>query len=229
MSTATDKSHAIWRCEGTVKMPYALPTFLPGQLTLDRGFPRDCLELEQFHYLPKRPATWCQVWTIHYHPPSINRRVCTPSQRVIAVAVLSYPVPSNRSRERYLNRTTFPRTENLTFANANLRTISRVVVHPQFRSLGLSTILVRCLCGHCDTRYVEAAAMMARAHPFFEKAGMTRIDPQDPTLPVYFILDRGESRNELTQLRYESACGLPPAASNLAPCNVPHQPLRRCA
>jgi len=72
MSTATDKSHPIWRCEGTVKMPYALPTFLPGQLTLDRGFPRDYLELEQFHYLPKRPATWCQVWTIHYHPPLIS-------------------------------------------------------------------------------------------------------------------------------------------------------------
>jgi len=209
----------------------ALPNFLPGTLTLQRGTPRDYLELEQFHYLPKRPATYATVWTIHYTPSTFsggrNGRVLFNAPRVIAVGVLSYPVPSNRTRERYLNRIGFTRTENLIFANKNIRTISRVVVHPQFRSLGLSTILVRCLCDHSDTRYVEAAAMMARAHPFFEKAGMTRIDPQDTALPVYFILDRQaeESRNDLTQTRYGSAGANNTSVSNL----TAWEPKRRCA
>ena len=83
--------------------------------------------------------------------------------------------------------------EQLRFANANLRTISRVIVHPQFRALGLSTQLIRCLCAHCPTRYVEASAMMGRAHPLFERAGMTRVEPQGDDEPIYYIFDREES------------------------------------
>jgi GNAT superfamily N-acetyltransferase len=211
-------------------MRYSLPTFLPGELSLQRGTVRDYIGLEQFHYLPKRPATWADIWRICYMPlPGGGRHgrvfpVFPVAPRVVAVGVLSYPVPSNKARERYLHRTGFTRRQNLTFANANLRTISRVVVHPQFRSLGLSTILVKCLCDHCDTRYVEAAAMMARAHPFFEKAGMTRIDPPDPSKPVYFIFDRAGCRNELTQSRYGSGDRSLTNVTNLLPCNP-----RQCA
>ncbi len=165
-----------------------LPTFLPGQLILSRGTSGDYRELECFHYLTKRPATWAAVWSIRYLP----RNCPTPesNSRLAAVGVLSYPVPSCRPRERVLDRLNFTRAQNLAFANQQVRTISRVVVHPQFRSLGLSTILVQCLCDNCDTRYVEAIAMMARAHPFFDRAGMTRIAPERDDEPVYFILDR---------------------------------------
>ena len=165
-----------------------IPDFLPCQLTLQRGVPGDYLDLEQFHYVARRPATYADVWSI---------RCCdagTPS-RVIAVGVLSYPVPSCHARETVLNRRHFTRRENLVFANQHIRTISRVVVHPQFRALGLSTALVRCLCAHCDTRYVEAIAMMARAHPFFERAGMRRVETDSEDHPIYFILDR-ESTSE---------------------------------
>jgi len=174
-----------------------LPDFLPGRLALQRGSPRDYVELEAFHYLPKRPATWAQVWTIRYHEKPAELRSAANwgrgnGSRVVAVGVLSYPVPSSHARERHLGREQFTRRENLVFANQHIRTISRVVVHPQFRSLVLSTILVRCLCENCPTRYVESIAMMARAHPFFEKAGMRRIDPVSPDEPVYFVFDREE-------------------------------------
>jgi ABC-type ATPase with predicted acetyltransferase domain len=118
----------------------------------------------------------------------------TPTQsdaRVVAVGVLSYPVPSCRPRERWFGLGP-SRRENLVFANANLRTISRVIVHPQFRSLGLSTALVGCLCAHCDTRYVEAIAQMGHVHPLFTRAGMTRTNADHPEEPAYFILDRHE-------------------------------------
>ncbi|HWP41287.1 MAG TPA: hypothetical protein VNL70_10215, partial [Tepidisphaeraceae bacterium] len=148
-------------------------------------------ELACFHYLARRPATWADVWTIRYEDrPGRSRWADLRQRRLVAVAVLSYPVPSCRPRERFFQRQGFSRAQNLAFANANLRTISRVIVHPQFRSLGLSSILVKKLCRVCPTRYVEAMAIMARAHPLFDLGGMTRIDPSRPGEPVYFIFDR---------------------------------------
>lgn len=196
----------------------ALPTFLPGRFILEPGRPRDYFELERFHYRPGRPATWAGVWVVRYGDDPEDRRgraeeqrgsLCRdiltspsifhgprypspPSSRVAAVGVLSYPTPNCAGRQKYFNLGGKTFGEKLRFANANLRTISRVVVHPQFRSLGLAAALVRHICNHCPTRYVEALAVMGRAHPFFEKAGMTRIDPS-PTndeSPVYYILDR---------------------------------------
>ena len=79
--------------------------------------------------------------------------------------------------------------ERIGFVNAHVRTISRVVVHPQFRAVGLAVAVVRCLIEHCDTRYVEALAVMGRAHPFFEKAGMRRVD-QGAGRPVYYWWER---------------------------------------
>jgi GNAT superfamily N-acetyltransferase len=76
-----------------------------------------------------------------------------------------------------------------------------VIIHPQFRSLGLASALVRHVCEQCTTRYVEAYAVMGRVHPFFEKGGMIRHDRDDDdarssssTGPVYYLFDRGDRR-----------------------------------
>jgi hypothetical protein len=168
-----------------VKHNARLPDFLPGRLVLERGTGRDYRPLAAFHYATGAPATWARVWVVRY----AERARRNEPKRVVAVGVLSYPVPSCRPRQRWFGLHA-SRTENLRFANANLRTISRVVVHPQFRSLGLSTLLVRCLCEHCDTRYVEAIAQMGHVHPLFARAGMTRTNLDHPEEPAYFVLDR---------------------------------------
>jgi ABC-type ATPase with predicted acetyltransferase domain len=81
--------------------------------------------------------------------------------------------------------------EKILFANANVRTLSRVIVHPQFRSIGLASLLVREVCRGAETRYVEALAVMGRVHPFFERGGMRRVAvPGDADGgPVYFLYD----------------------------------------
>jgi GNAT superfamily N-acetyltransferase len=169
-----------------------LPDFLPGRLVLGRGTPGDYRELEQFHYVRRRPATWADVWTIRYFENrNANRNERDrSSSRIVAIGVLSYPAPHCRARDRRLSLLELSPSQKLVWINQHLRTISRVVVHPQFRSLGLSTVLVRWLCDNCPTRYVDALAMMGRAHPLFERAGMTRIEPQEEDAPIYFILDR---------------------------------------
>src|SRR5262245_18154743 len=122
-------------------MNYGLPQFLPGRLTLEPGCARDYVALGQFHYIAGRPATWAAVWVVRYKP-----QVRLSLSRPVAVGVLSYPIPSFRPRERVLAIESLAFRDKLRFINRHVRTISRVVVHPQFRSLGLSSILVRCLC-----------------------------------------------------------------------------------
>ncbi|HEV2293682.1 MAG TPA: GNAT family N-acetyltransferase [Tepidisphaeraceae bacterium] len=212
----------------------ALPDYLPGRFALARGRPSDYFALEHFHYLPKRPATYADVWVVRYDEPNVPapldrvlsfqakafpgvgvalaeqdalearwrcdaRRDAQQRQedrsRVVAVGVLSFPGFRSLPRERALNLLDCSHRERLRFNNAHLRTISRVVVHPQFRGLGLASALVRQLIAICPTRYVESSAVMARVHPFFEAAGMRRIDHNaskhdEAAKPAYFIFDK---------------------------------------
>ena len=170
---------------GMRTMNNVLPGVLPGRLVLEPGQPGDYFELERFHYLPKAPRTWQAVWRVRYQG--------LRTSRLVAVGVLSWPVPTILARDRYFGMVGFTYGEKLRFANQHIRTISRVVVHPQFRSFGLATRLIECLCHRCPTRYVDALAMMGHAHPMFERAGMQRLasgDPDDPRRPAYYILDR---------------------------------------
>ena len=163
----------------------AIPTVLPGRLLIGRGRWADYRDLERFHYRPGKPATCALVGVIRYVSVGLHSK----GARMVAAAVLSYPAPSCSPRRAALG-ITGTRDDELHFANRHIRTISRVIVHPQFRALGLSSLLVRWLCKHGRTRYVEALAVMGRAHPFFERAGMKRIDPQSEDAPVYFLFDR---------------------------------------
>jgi ABC-type ATPase with predicted acetyltransferase domain len=122
------------------------------------------------------------VWVADY----FSSPDCGASGKAVAVAVLSYPTLALRVRDDVLGLGDMAERERIAFVNGNVRTISRVVVHPQFRSAGLAVALVRCLIEQCHTRYVEALAVMGRAHPFFEKAGMKRID-QGEGRPVYYL------------------------------------------
>jgi len=64
--------------------------------------------------------------------------------------------------------------------NKDLVWISRVVLHPKYRSIGLGTLLVKQTLSLVDRCYVETIAVMAKYNPFFEKAGMTKIAERTP-------------------------------------------------
>jgi ABC-type ATPase with predicted acetyltransferase domain len=71
--------------------------------------------------------------------------------------------------------------------NKKLSIISRVVVHPKYRSIGLGAKLVRETLARAGTPYVEMVAVMAKYNPFAEKAGMKKIAVQQPTQKVLRI------------------------------------------
>ena len=69
--------------------------------------------------------------------------------------------------------TGFDRSTSLALINKNIRCISRVVIDPRFRGIGLASRLVRQTMPRINVPVIEALAVMGMANPFFEKAGMT--------------------------------------------------------
>lgn len=156
-------------------------TIVPGRIRFGPATRADYATIAWHHYRSRPPATFCRVYSA-WHRDGRGR------ERLIAVAVLSWPVPMVTARRRHFALASGYGTA-LKFANANVRTISRVIVHPQFRSLGLAARLVRALIEACPTRYVESLATMGDFVGCFTAAGMTRL----PTLPgeaAYFLIDR---------------------------------------
>ncbi len=66
----------------------------------------------------------------------------------------------------------FDRATQLALINKNIRCISRVIIEPRFRSLGLASRLVRETMPRMNVPIIEAMAVMGLVNPFFEKAGM---------------------------------------------------------
>ena len=188
--------------------PRELPiTFLPGRLILARGGMADYHELARFHYCAARPATITGIWTVRFLAEHRNVGAAdhgaprgtpyphTPippdprTSSLSAVAILSWPLLSLPARDRALGLKAMDPRQRIRFINDHVRAISRVVVHPRFRSLGLAVALVRHILSLGLTRYTEALALMARIHPLFELAGMTRHAPTTPDGPAYFLHD----------------------------------------
>lgn len=60
--------------------------------------------------------------------------------------------------------------------NEEIARISRVIIHPKFRGIGLGAFLVQETMPKVDAKVVEVLAVMAKYNPFFEKAGMVRVN-----------------------------------------------------
>jgi len=68
----------------------------------------------------------------------------------------------------------------MTELNARLSTISRVVVHPKYRTIGARLKLVKETLTLAGSECVEMSAVMAKYNPFAEKAEMKKIAEQAP-------------------------------------------------
>jgi ABC-type ATPase with predicted acetyltransferase domain len=115
---------------------------------------------------------------------------------VVAVAVLSWPTVNSAVREEVLGLGGWAPGRRLAFVNERVRTISRVIVHPQFRGVGVASGLVRRVCEECPTRWVEAFAVMGRVNPFFVKAGMREFRSVGDGRPVYYLNEKERGGGE---------------------------------
>lgn len=81
-----------------------------------------------------------------------------------------------------------------------LSVVSRVVVHPKYRTIRLGSKLVHDTLSLAGTEYVEMSAVMAKYNPFAEKAGMRRILEQRPLKEAVNIVKTLEGLGFNTQL-----------------------------
>jgi hypothetical protein len=70
------------------------------------------------------------------------------------------------------------RQTQLALINRNIRRISRVVIEPRFRGIGLATRLVRETMPQMNVPLVEAVGVMPLVNPFLERAGMKAFAPR---------------------------------------------------
>ena len=147
-------------------------------LHLSLGSMADYGALKEHHYKSGRPATATRVLTLTHtrHTPS-DRFTETPANRQpVAVLVESLPSLACTMRNYALNDrygNWLPPRARATLINREIRLISRVVVHPCWRGIGLAVRLVKSALQTQTTLYTEALAAMGRVSPFLERAGMT--------------------------------------------------------
>jgi len=137
-------------------------------LRVVEGNIEDYKRLSEFHYRSSG------------HPPplkifALKRR----DGETVGIILYSYPPPHVFGRKQ-----AFGKTPKLDEINKNLATISRVVLHPKYRSIGLGIRLVKETLPLVGRRHVEAIAVMALYNPFFEKAGMKRITERKPSRSI---------------------------------------------
>ncbi len=147
-------------------------------LELAEGTSADYTSLGEHHYRARRPATATRVLVLKRNSESAVGRFLSKRSKtqVVAVLVESLPSLSCRMRNWALNDrygSWLCPAQRGKLLNREVRVISRVVVHPQWRGLGLAVQLVRAALAKPTTVYTEALAAMGRVNPFFERAGMT--------------------------------------------------------
>jgi len=140
--------------------------------------------LAHWHYRSHRTPPPTQIWVAHIRHADAVTRWHGHRDRVhlAGVLVVSHPHPLSRARNiatrnRYGN---LRPKEHHPAIDADFRVISRVVVDPTYRGLGLSVRLVRTALDHHETPYIESYATMGRVMPMMERAGMTRYDIAAP-------------------------------------------------
>ena len=129
---------------------------LTRQTTTQQGTLEDYKHLSQFHYRTKRCPPPRKIFTLKH------------KNQTIGTIVYSYPTPICFGRTKVWKGT-------LQQLQREISTISRVIIHPKYRSIGLGAKLVAETLPQAETPYIETVAVMAKYNPFFEKAGMQRI------------------------------------------------------
>ncbi len=140
---------------------------------IEGGCHEDYRRLGRFHYRGGRV-----VFPIAYFRAVVGGELA-------GVVVYSYPGVTAAGRSRAVGYA--PRMEEL---NEDWAVVSRVVVHPKYRSTGLGARLLRETLPLVGRRHVEMVAAMAEYNPFAERAGMTLVAETRPDASITRAVER---------------------------------------
>ena len=165
-------------------------------------------ELAQFHYRSNCPALYTALYAMY------NVGGCSP------VGVIVYTMPAMELAVRNsvlvnLFAGCRNRKQRLQIINENIRCISRVIIEPRYRGLGLASRLVKETMPLQNVPIIEALAVMGRVNPFFEKAGMKAYPAKMPrhcqrlleALKAVGIEERLFIQPAIVQEKLDAMCG----------------------
>ncbi len=185
------------QCDWTPDPTYRLRSGYNQQSSIDAaityrtGTSADWNSVKPLHYAAGNPAT---IDTVHcldlegHHGP-------------VAVMVLSYPDLHSAARnlatkQRY---TSGSPTDNAKRLNREIRRMSRIVVTPELRQIGLASRLIREVASKVQFRYLETSTAMGPFTSFCERAGFHPV-PQDLSRPeaewVAFTIENSLPAND---------------------------------
>jgi ABC-type transport system involved in cytochrome c biogenesis ATPase subunit/GNAT superfamily N-acetyltransferase len=139
------------------------------EMHVEEGSMRDWNALAGFHYRSHRV-------------PAPRKIFCLKrGDELCGVIVYSYPASTCSGRRLMLPKM------GMKEYNVLLSNISRIVVHPKYRSIGLGAKLIQETLSLAGTDCVEMTAVMAKYNPFAEKAGMQKVLLQQPPKEAFSI------------------------------------------
>jgi ABC-type ATPase with predicted acetyltransferase domain len=144
---------------------------LTSQMTIQAATNAEYKQLSQFHYRASRPPPARKIF-------ALKRR-----EELCGVILYSYPPPMTFGRSKVWKG-------DIKALQNEVSAISRVVIHPKYRSIGLGEKLVRDTLPFAGTPHVETVAVMAKYNPFFEKAGMKKIAESKPSRHITSALQK---------------------------------------
>lgn len=141
--------------------------------------------LSSFHYRETSLAPYAAIYAVRS-----KGAFGQESGQAIAVIVYTMPVPNLKLRNiatggRFNDLGS--KSASLQMINSNIRCISRVIIEPRYRGLGIAAWLVRRTMPLIDVPIVESLAVMGRFSSFFEKAGMKATNAPIPERCVRLI------------------------------------------
>jgi ABC-type lipoprotein export system ATPase subunit/GNAT superfamily N-acetyltransferase len=132
------------------------------EMQVRRGKHEDWRSLSRFHYRSHHVAAPREIYCLWR-----GNELC-------GVIVYAFPPPNCSGRHQVLPKM------SLKELNECLSIISRVVVHPKYRTIGLGAKLIRETLPEVKTPYVEMIAVMPKYNPFAEHAGMQKVSVSEP-------------------------------------------------
>jgi len=141
--------------------------------------------LGRYHYRDGHPGPIAAIFALK----STTSNIAVPGPGIIGVVVYSTAGPGLELRNIATGNffAGLERSTQLSLINANIRRISRLIIEPRYRGLGLASRLVRETMPLVDVPVIEAVAVMGWVNPFLEKAGMKAYKAKSTASGVQFI------------------------------------------
>jgi GNAT superfamily N-acetyltransferase len=154
-------------------------------LEIDRASIDEYRQLGRFHYCGGRIGPYAAIYAIKdMHPGRVM------FGGIVGVIVYTMGAANMEFRNAATGGMFCgfgDRRLGLGMVNKHIRCISRVIIEPRYRGLGLASWLVAETMPRVGVSIIEATAVMGKINPFFEKAGMKRFEGRGSARGVRLI------------------------------------------